>query len=331
MLANAKTPQEANQVVKDAKAFAEVLRSLGAGNAVVNRAVLIGLEAFEKLGEMLGPLSSQRGRTKSLPEGVSHKNSSFGKRWRFTLDPTAKRKFLERFENEEPTELDEVASYAAAMEFLKRYERAQREGAPGELYEPSFESEIRHCSMKELLSDPTVQPDWIITDPPYPEEFIHLFGELASHSRKIPMAVMSGQYHLGRVLNTMTEHRSPRWVMCYLTPGDRHHIFPAQLQTGWKPVILFGGSEWITDDVVTSKSEDKRFHDWGQSVSGTAGLVERLTNPGQLVCDPFVGGGSTAVACALSGRRFIGCDISEEAVNVSRLRVREVLDDNVEA
>ena len=34
-----------------------------------------------------------------------------------------------------------------------------------------------------------------------------------------------------------------------------------------------------------------------------------ITLPGATVCDPFMGGGTAGVACAMTGRRFIGCEI----------------------
>jgi len=36
-----------------------------------------------------------------------------------------------------------------------------------------------------------------------------------------------------------------------------------------------------------------------------------FSNPGDLVCDPFAGSGTTAVACKERGRRFIGWEISD--------------------
>ena len=50
-------------------------------------------------------------------------------------------------------------------------------------------------------------------------------------------------------------------------------------------------------------------------------LIEAFTEPGDLVCDPFVGSGTTAVACQQTGRKFIGCDIDAATVRVARARV----------
>lgn len=45
------------------------------------------------------------------------------------------------------------------------------------------------------------------------------------------------------------------------------------------------------------------------------------TNQGEAVCDPFVGSGSTAVACKNLGLNFLGCDIDPEAVVLARSRL----------
>jgi DNA modification methylase len=98
-----------------------------------------------------------------------------------------------------------------------------------------------------------------------------------------------------------------------------------KVNTTWKPVLLFGESvDWF-GDTATSKLNDKRYHHWGQSESGMADLIERLTKPGQLVCDPFLGGGTTAVVSLATGRRFVGCDIDESAVLKTRERVEAQL------
>ena len=37
-------------------------------------------------------------------------------------------------------------------------------------------------------------------------------------------------------------------------------------------------------------------------------LVDLFTQPGELVCDPYMGSGTTGVACLSNGRRFIGIE-----------------------
>ncbi len=178
---------------------------------------------------------------------------------------------------------------------------------------------IRHCSMQELLSDKTLKIDAIITDPPYVKESLHLFEELAKLSKDIPLvAVMTGQYHLPQIMESMCKYLKYRWTFAYLTPGRTNQQHQRKINTTWKPVVIFGElNEWIPIDVVTSNAEDKEFHIWGQSISGFTELIERLTSPGQIICDPFTGGGTTAVACLKTGRRFVGCDIDENHVKTA--------------
>jgi hypothetical protein len=44
--------------------------------------------------------------------------------------------------------------------------------------------------------------------------------------------------------------------------------------------------------------------------------------PGDLVADPFVGSGTTAVAALTRGRRFVGSDLDPESVALTRARTR---------
>jgi len=50
-------------------------------------------------------------------------------------------------------------------------------------------------------------------------------------------------------------------------------------------------------------------------------LVRDFTDPGELICDPFAGSGTTGVACIRNGRRFIGWerDPKYHAIAVKRL------------
>ena len=50
-------------------------------------------------------------------------------------------------------------------------------------------------------------------------------------------------------------------------------------------------------------------------------LIEQRTAPGELVVDPFMGSGSVDVAAARLGRRFLGNDLCEEAVRISKERL----------
>ena len=56
-------------------------------------------------------------------------------------------------------------------------------------------------------------------------------------------------------------------------------------------------------------------------------LIERFTEPGDLVLDPFCGGGTSLVEAAALGRRAIGLDISPLAVFLTRVKTYPLGDD----
>ncbi len=57
-----------------------------------------------------------------------------------------------------------------------------------------------------------------------------------------------------------------------------------------------------------------RIHPTQKPVDLFADLVTKHSNRGDLVCDPFIGSGTTAFAANREGRRFVGCDIDAHYV-----------------
>lgn len=178
--------------------------------------------------------------------------------------------------------------------------------------------------------------DLILTDPPYPGEYLPLYEILAREAARVlkpggSLAVMCGQYHLPDIFRLMRGQLSYRWTLAYLTPGGQSvQIHPRKVNCFWKPVLLFVkgeiGDQWMGDVAKSSVNDnDKRFHGWGQSESGMMDLVERLSSPGDLICDPFVGGGATGVAAIALKRRFIGFDIDPDCIKISRERLAQCL------
>lgn len=50
-------------------------------------------------------------------------------------------------------------------------------------------------------------------------------------------------------------------------------------------------------------------------------LIVDFTNPGETICDPFMGSGTTGVACARLGRRFIGVESNQAFYDAARRRI----------
>ena len=55
-----------------------------------------------------------------------------------------------------------------------------------------------------------------------------------------------------------------------------------------------------------------RFHPTQKSLGLFEELIRKHSNDNDVVMDTFLGSGTTAIACRNTGRRFRGCEISEE-------------------
>jgi site-specific DNA-methyltransferase (adenine-specific) len=98
-------------------------------------------------------------------------------------------------------------------------------------------------------------------------------------------------------------------VICHPSPGRM------RWNGGGRPAV------WI---VGTTKGAERsgNGHPCPKPLALMEALVSDFTNPGELVCDPFAGSGTTGVACIRLGRRFIGWERDPKyfAVAVKRLR-----------
>ena len=183
--------------------------------------------------------------------------------------------------------------------------------------------------METLLSGFDEELDAIITDPPYSRESLSLYGDLARLAAKALkpdgiLAVMTGQSYLPEILALMTPHLTYRWMCAYESPILSAKIWTRRVHSPWKPILVFdraGTRQWIRDTIMVHDHGGKDLHEWQQSETGMMALVEALTLPGALICDPFCGMGTTGVAALRLGRRFVGCDTDAESVRLAQVRI----------
>jgi len=71
--------------------------------------------------------------------------------------------------------------------------------------------------------------------------------------------------------------------------------------------------------------EEAGYHEAQKPIKLLEYLIKLTTIENQIVLDPFIGSGSTAVACKNLGRKFVGFEINEEYVNIALKRLNEDL------
>ncbi|WP_348262845.1 DNA methyltransferase [Telmatobacter sp. DSM 110680] len=77
-----------------------------------------------------------------------------------------------------------------------------------------------------------------------------------------------------------------------------------------KPVAVFSVNRayFPCNDVIMSAGPEKDLDQWQQPVPDFEELIQRLSDPNDLVVDPFAGTGTTLIAGLKTGRRVWGCD-----------------------
>ena len=233
---------------------------------------------------------------------------------------------------------NEKISFKNAKKELKKNKKDHSSISQSDVSFNLINSDFRNLA--DTFVDKYGLADYIITDPPYPKEFVYLYSGLSNFANKIlkdggSLICMSGQSYLPEVMNRLCENKNMifRWMSAYLTPGGQAtQIWPKKINTFWKPLLIFTKGEYNGDwvgDVCKSpvNNNDKNYHHWGQSFGGMIDIVEKYTYPKDLVVDPFLGGGTTGIACLKLRRNFIGIDIDSKCIEISSNRFSQFLEE----
>lgn len=187
--------------------------------------------------------------------------------------------------------------------------------------------------------------DAVVTDPPYG---VALIGKKTKHTERTATQLYEdSERHL-------VENIIPRvcaWVAsarrAVITPGTRHlSKYPPPTDLGgvyqpngagrgpwgfncFHPVLYYGNSptnhlgqkpttvratHWIVRETID--------HPCPKPVEWMLWMVSMASIDGELVADPFMGSGTTGVACIRTGRRFIGIEIDPGYFKIARDRIR---------
>jgi predicted methyltransferase len=184
-----------------------------------------------------------------------------------------------------------------------------------------------------LPSIPDGCVDLIFTDPPYDKETIPLYEDMAREAARIlrpggSLICYLGQYATADVCRLVGGHMKFLWPLCCYHEGPGQVMAFWGIRVKWKPMLWFvnGGNRFDTSEVVEDlivSTKEKSAHPWQQSVVEARYYIEKLTPKGGLVVDPFCGGGTTAVAAKLSGRKWITCELDPEYAAIATKRIKE--------
>ena len=182
------------------------------------------------------------------------------------------------------------------------------------------------------------QFDLVLTDPPYnvgidyggttndkmpDDDYGDWIGKRLVEMVRIAKTVLiTGQKPLPFLCNTI----KPKWILAWRKGGAMGRS-PVGF-CNYEPVAMYGKGTTTSCDIfeasiIPDKSLDG--HPCPKPLKWALKQIEMFKEY-ENILDPFLGSGTTAVACERMGRNCVGIEISEEYCEIARKRVQEEKD-----
>jgi DNA modification methylase len=178
----------------------------------------------------------------------------------------------------------------------------------------TYKDKLSHDDYMEMLSYIFDSTPFVVIH--YPEEIY----KIALHMKQAPERVVSCVYNS----NTPKQHRDiaffgikpdfTKYGQPYKNPTDKRI---AQRIAEGKSAKLY---DWWEINQVKNVSKEKTAHPCQMPLEVMKRIVAILPEDYTIV-DPFMGSGTTALACKLLGRKFIGIDMDESYVKIAEERL----------
>lgn len=151
----------------------------------------------------------------------------------------------------------------------------------------------------------------------YPESLYRFAQEI----NRIPNRVISWVYNS----NTKRQHRDIAFFGCvpdlskvkqpYKNQADKR--IQKLMEQGRKGASIY---DWWNINQIKNVSKEKTAHPCQMPIEVMDRIIKILPD-GHTIIDPFMGSGTTAIACKMNGRNFIGCELDSEYFKIAKARV----------
>lgn len=190
---------------------------------------------------------------------------------------------------------------------------------------------IYHGDCREILpSLPRV--DLVLTDPPYNVGLDYCEGDnmqdfegwilpIVNRLREISPLVL-----LTPGIRNLWTYPKADWVFAWAKPGSTRRSDLGGFNE-WEPALLYGKRKVYHDldylPSVSSLNASSYGHPCPKPIKLFKSYIGKLTEPDQVVLDPFMGSGTTLRAAKDLGRKAIGIEIEERYCEIAANRLRQ--------
>lgn len=206
---------------------------------------------------------------------------------------------------------------------------------------------LYHGDCLEIL--PTLpKVDAVITDPPYgvgfkyeshndsPDGYIEWLWPIIEMAESLcsdasPVFVWQSATNIRRLAEWF-----PREWRLFVAAKNFVQIRPTAMQWSFDPVVCWWvgtGRPWSaatasrdftianTAPVIATPGNIEKGHPCPRPLDLVIGVIGQWVRPGTVCLDPFMGSGTTGVACANLGRKFIGIEIERKYFDIACERI----------
>jgi DNA modification methylase len=175
--------------------------------------------------------------------------------------------------------------------------------------------------------------DLVLTDPPYGVGLKYVSHDDSRENHKEFVAIFMKEILKFKVViltpgyKSMFFYPEPNYVLIRFDPTAQSPHGLAYMNK-WEPIYVYGKPigkrpAW---DVLETKCQVERKaipvdHPCPKPISLMHQLCEIGSKIGNTILDPFMGSGTTAIACERINRRWIGIEISEEYCEITSKRI----------
>lgn len=122
------------------------------------------------------------------------------------------------------------------------------------------------------------------------------------------------------------DQMKPKWRICWYkgAVGHRSKVGFAH----WEEVLIYSNGEDtiygnIPDFIHATPEQNKEGHACPKPEKLIMFFISAYTKVGELVYDPFLGGGTTLVSAKILNRKGLGCELSEKYCQIAAKRVSQ--------
>lgn len=182
---------------------------------------------------------------------------------------------------------------------------------------------------------PDKSVDAVITDPPYGvglQYGDHFTDDIEYIKTIIPPLVQNG-CRIGRVLLFPSgRYAIEKWVYNELPPIWRICWYKGAQSTAssigfsdWEMIFVYGEDvfRFSHDHFFAPTTRADNGHPCPKSVDWAKWLIVHFSKEGDTIFDPFMGSGTTGVACVQLGRNFIGAEIDPRYFEIAKKRIEQ--------